>query len=44
MVQRVTRCETRQGMEITTIISSYIRALVDEQRITDTTKIDTGYM
>ena len=25
MVQRVTRCETRQGMEITSIISAYIR-------------------
>lgn len=29
MVQRVTRCETRQGTEITSIISSYVSAFVE---------------
>lgn len=33
MVQRVTRCETRQGTEVTAIIASYITAYVDEHRI-----------
>eukprot|EP00043_Microstomoeca_roanoka_P020309 m.244078 g.244078 ORF g.244078 m.244078 type:complete len:730 (+) comp17143_c8_seq5:10808-12997(+) len=32
MVQRVTRCETRQGIEIQSIISSYISLAVDQQR------------
>lgn len=31
MLQRVTRCETRQGMEITSIISTYISSFVDEK-------------
>ena len=30
MVQRVTRCETRQGSEITAIISSYVAAFVEQ--------------
>jgi len=30
MVQRVTRCETRQGTEITAIISSYVAAFVEQ--------------
>ena len=31
MVQRVTRCETRQGMEICSIISAYLAAYVERQ-------------
>ena len=30
MVQRVTRCETRQGMEICSIISAYLSAFVEQ--------------
>ena len=31
MVQRVTRCTTRQGAEITTVISSYVSAYVEQE-------------
>ena len=30
MVQRVTRCETRQGMEICSIISAYLSAFAEQ--------------
>ena len=32
MVQRVTRCETRQGIEIQSVISTFISLAVDQQR------------
>lgn len=40
MVQRVTRCETRQGTEITAIISSYVAAFVEQSHQRNATIID----
>lgn len=39
MVQRVTRCETRQGTEITAIISSYVAAFVEQSHQRNTATI-----